>query len=82
MNKLSQFLSAPTDEHWQACKRLLRYLKETIHYGLQLYSNGCQQINHFSDLDCVCDRDDRKSIVGYVIYFGSNLLFGLQRNNM
>jgi hypothetical protein len=27
----------PRDLHWQALKRILRDLKGTVHYGLQLY---------------------------------------------
>ena len=74
VNKLSQFLTAPTTEHWQACKRLLRYLKGTIHFGLQLYHSGNLQITCFSDSDWACDRDDRRSVASYAVYLGSNLV--------
>jgi hypothetical protein len=34
VNKVSQFLQKPIVLHWQSVKRLLRYLKHTIHFGL------------------------------------------------
>jgi len=36
VNKVAQFMQAPTDEHWNAVKRILRYLKSTIQYGFFL----------------------------------------------
>lgn len=74
VNKLNQFLTAQTINHWQACKRILRYLKGTLYKELQFYSHGVLHIYCFSNADWISDRDDRRSIAGYCAYFGPNLV--------
>jgi hypothetical protein len=51
VNKLSQFMQQPLLPHWQSVKRLLRYLKNTIHFGLQIYRNSFPFFQAFSDVD-------------------------------
>ena len=67
-------MTAPTLQHVMACKRVLRYLKETADYGLKFSAGGEMKITGFTDADWACDVDDRKSIGAYCIYFGSNLI--------
>ena len=74
VNKLSQFLSAPTILHWQACKRVLRYLQSTADYGLQFFSSGSLTLTAYSDADWGADPDDRRSVGGYCVFLGSNLI--------
>jgi hypothetical protein len=74
VNKLSQFMQNPTELHWQATKRLLRYLKQTVQYGLQFRKSTTNAIHAFSDADWAGSRDDRRSTRGYCIFLGANLI--------
>lgn len=35
VNQVCQFMHSPTTSHWTAVKRILRFLKGTIYYGMQ-----------------------------------------------
>ena len=67
-------MQKPLLPHWQSVKRLLRYLKNTIHFGLQIYSNSSSSIQAFSDADWAGSRDDRRSTGSYCIFLGKNLI--------
>ncbi|KAH9781042.1 retrovirus-related pol polyprotein from transposon RE2 [Citrus sinensis] len=81
VNKLSQFLVAPIVLHWQACKRVLRYLQCTATYGIQFYNSKSLSLTTFSDVDWGFDPDDRRSVGGYCILLGSNIELRVQLNN-
>ncbi|XP_062085768.1 uncharacterized mitochondrial protein AtMg00810-like [Humulus lupulus] len=74
VNKLSQFLKAPTTTHWSAVKRILRYSKGNIHHGLHIKYSERLTLTSFSDADWACCPDDRKSVAGYCIFFGDTLI--------
>jgi histone deacetylase 1/2 len=77
VNKVCQFMSHPLDSHWVAVKRILRYLKGTLHHGLLLSPATPSQVpslHAFCDADWASDPDDRRSTSGAAIYFGPNLI--------
>uniref|UniRef100_A0A803PQB9 Reverse transcriptase Ty1/copia-type domain-containing protein n=1 Tax=Cannabis sativa TaxID=3483 RepID=A0A803PQB9_CANSA len=74
VNKLSQFLQAPTSAHWTAAKRVLRYLKGTMYHRLHIKVLDRLAITGYSDADWACCPDDRRSVVGYCVYLGDTLV--------
>lgn len=74
INKLCQFMNYPSNHHWTAVKRVLRYHKATLHYGLLLHPSSSRSLVTCCDADWICDCNDRCSTASYCIFFGSNLI--------
>lgn len=74
VNKVCQFLHAPTTLHWMAVKRILRYLNGTIKFGLYFMPNKSTMVSAFSDADWAGNVDDKRSTGGFAIYLGYNLM--------
>ncbi|XP_037826171.1 secreted RxLR effector protein 161-like [Lucilia sericata] len=66
---LARYNNNPGKAHWQAVKRIMRYLKGTINYKLQFSKDENAHIEGISDADWAGDLDDRKSTSGYVFKF-------------
>jgi histone deacetylase 1/2 len=60
VNKACQFLSAPTDVHWSAVKRVLRYVKETLKVGLSIRRSQSTELSVYTDADWAGCPDDRR----------------------
>jgi histone deacetylase 1/2 len=74
VNKVCQYLHAPTTEHWTAVKRILRYVKDTLKLGITFTKSSSTLLSAFSDADWAGDLDDRRSTGGFAIFVGTNLV--------
>ncbi|KAF9661033.1 hypothetical protein SADUNF_Sadunf19G0025900 [Salix dunnii] len=74
IHRVSKFMHEPLEPHWQAVKRILRFLKHTISTGLLIRPSSTFDLQAFSDSDWAGDRDDRRSISAYCVFIGPNLV--------
>jgi Reverse transcriptase (RNA-dependent DNA polymerase)/gag-polypeptide of LTR copia-type/GAG-pre-integrase domain len=74
VNRVSQFMHSPSTCHWVAVKRILRYLKGTINYGLTIMPSTSLTLHAYADSDWAGCPDDRKSTTGYLVFLGQNLI--------
>jgi histone deacetylase 1/2 len=51
VNKVCQYLHAPTTTHWLAVKCILRYVKGTLNMGLKIRKSDSMVVSAFSDVD-------------------------------
>ncbi|KAM2925447.1 hypothetical protein FF1_042962 [Malus domestica] len=73
VNQLCQFMHAPRDQHFQAAKRVLRFLKGSFSQGLW-FTKGSVALSAYSDADWAGCTFDRRSTTGYCVFLGSNLI--------
>jgi histone deacetylase 1/2 len=74
VNKVCQYLHAPTAIHYSAAKRILRYIKHTLSFGLTFLHSKSTLVSAFSDADWAGCVDDRRSAGGFAVFFGPNLI--------
>ncbi|XP_054817779.1 uncharacterized mitochondrial protein AtMg00810-like [Prosopis cineraria] len=74
VNKLSQFLNAPTDVHWKALKRVFCYLRGISRLALHIKPCDFLQLQGFLDADWAICLDDRRSIGGHCAFLGDSLI--------
>lgn len=55
-------------------KRILRYLKATINYGLHIKASNNYNLTGYADADWASDSDDKKSTTEYCIFMGNNIV--------
>jgi hypothetical protein len=70
VGQLQRFASCPRKKHWEAMKRIVRYVKGTLNHGLVFDKNRTNKVViGAADSDWASDVDDRKSTSGYVFTF-------------
>ena len=70
VSNVAKFCSKPSKEHWVAVKRIMRYLKGTLNYGLLYKKSKLNTCVGYSDADWAGDVNDRKSTSGYIFQVG------------
>ncbi|KAL0303186.1 UNVERIFIED_CONTAM: Retrovirus-related Pol polyprotein from transposon TNT 1-94 [Sesamum radiatum] len=73
VGKLSRFTSNPSTHHWQAIRRVLKYLKKIMYYGL-CYSICPSILEGYSDASWTTNVEDHSSTIGWVFLLGGGVI--------
>jgi len=68
---LSRFMHCASEVHFKVAKRVLRYVKGTLDYGIKFCYDQDFHFHGYSDSDWAGSIDDMKSTSGYRFSFGS-----------
>uniref|UniRef100_A0A2N9IKE8 Reverse transcriptase Ty1/copia-type domain-containing protein n=1 Tax=Fagus sylvatica TaxID=28930 RepID=A0A2N9IKE8_FAGSY len=74
VHQVCQYMASPTSVHLTAAKRILRYLKGTLHLGLS-FRPGPLTLSTFTDADWDDDPDDRRSTSSLLVYLEAPILW-------
>ncbi|KAG1337790.1 Retrotransposon protein [Cocos nucifera] len=71
---ISRFMHSPSNHHFGAAKRVLRYVAGTTSLGIMYSKVNDFKLLSFTDSSWADCADDRKSTTGYCFSFGSGLI--------
>ncbi|CAA7042757.1 unnamed protein product [Microthlaspi erraticum] len=73
VGRLSRYTSNPSTHHWQAVKRVLKYLRGTMDYGL-CYGGFPSVLEGYSDASWITNVEDHTSTSGWVFLLGGGAI--------
>jgi hypothetical protein len=76
---VARFQSTPKETHVQAVKRIFRYLKGTLDFGLWYSRSKDFTLTTYTDADWVGSIDDKKSTSGGAFFLGNCLVSWLSK---
>ncbi|KAH0728435.1 hypothetical protein KY284_004300 [Solanum tuberosum] len=74
VNLASQFMQNSNSEHLQGVKRVLRYIKGTLHFELRIISQSPYRLYGYLDADWGVCTTTRRSTTSYNIYLDANCI--------
>ena len=74
VHQLRQFISHPTTTHVEVAKLVLRYIRDTLHFGIS-FTLGPLTLTAFSNADWARDPTDLHSTTGLLVFLGPNPIF-------
>lgn len=66
-------MNCAKESHFKGAKRVLRYVKGTLYFGIKLCRSENFKLRGYSDSDWVGSLDDMKSTSGYCFSYGTGI---------
>lgn len=74
VQQICLYMHDPREPHLPALKRILRYIRGTLHMGLVLRPSSSAELVVYSDVDWAGCPETRKSTSSFAVFLGDNLV--------
>ncbi|GJY03720.1 ribonuclease H-like domain-containing protein [Tanacetum coccineum] len=74
VQQICLYMHDPREPHFAALKRVMRYVKGTLDFGLHLYASATTSLVGYTDVDWAGCPSTRMSTSDYCVFLGDNLL--------
>ncbi|GJU32037.1 hypothetical protein Tco_1175626 [Tanacetum coccineum] len=74
----ARYQASPTKKHLEALKRVFRYLKGTINWGLWYPKDTAMALTAYADVDHACCQDTRRSTTGSAQFLRNKLILWMR----
>ncbi|GKC49788.1 ribonuclease H-like domain-containing protein [Tanacetum coccineum] len=74
VQQICLYMHGPREPHFDALKRILRYVRGTVDFGLHLYVSATTSLVGYTNADWAGYPSTRRSTSGYCVFLRDNLL--------